>query len=581
MTNSWLNILITLILVLSIFTGCQKTYIPDDDETGEEEPTDYIWDTSTVVHIVLNGNSVSVTPDVAEVKGSKVTITSAGTYSISGILTDGQVIIDSPDDAPVRLLLNNVNITCTKSAPVFVSDAGKVIIKLEKETENYLTDGSTYSSSGEPNAALFSNSFMTIYGEGSLTVTGNYKDGISTDDGLLIKNGTISVTSADDGIRGKDYIIIREGSITINSTGDGLKSDNEEDADLGYIIIDTGIINITSANGDAINAQSDLTINDGVFDIMSGGGASAVSTPTTTTGGRPGQPGGGQTSGGYSGTVSVKALKANVNLNIMKGKFVINSADDAIHSNNSVNISNGTFAISTGDDAIHASSSITIDSGTIEILKCYEGLESASITVNNGYVSVISSDDAFNATKGSATEMNDGSNLYINGGNIYINASQGDGIDSNGNVSMSGGTVIVNGPQSSPEVGFDINGTFNISGGWFIATGPNSGNMIETPSTSSSQYSVKVTTSSNISSSTLFHIEDASGNNLITFKPVRSVYYLVFSSSALKNGSSYSIYTGGTSTGTNVDGVYYEGIYSGGTLKKTFTISGKITSISF
>jgi hypothetical protein len=67
---------------------------------------------------------------------------------------------------------------------------------------------------------------------------------------------------------------------------------------------------------------------------------------------------------------------------------------------------------------------------------------------------------------------------------------------------------------------------------------------------------------------TLFHIEDASGNNLITFKPVRSVYYLVFSSSDLKNGSSYSIYTGGTSTGTNKNGVYSGGNYSGGTLKK-------------
>lgn len=579
------NIFKASILILAVSAGCQKALIPDDDTTGGEEPSDYVWDTSMVINIVLNGNSISVTPDVADVSGSKVTIKSAGTYSITGSLSNGQIVVDSDDDAPVRLILDGVNISCSSSAPVFVSDADKVIIMLEKGTDNVLTDGTSYSTSGEPNAALFSNSFMTIYGEGSLTVTGNYKDGISTDDGLLIKSGTISVTSADDAIRGKDYIIIRDGNITVNSKGDGLKSDNEEDAGLGYITIDTGTINITSTGGDAINARIDLTINDGMFNIVSGGGASAVSTTTTTTtpGGGPISPGGGGggTSGGYSGTVSVKALKAAVNLTIKKGTFTISSADDAIHSNNAVSITDGTFGIATGDDAIHATSSITINGGTVNVSKCYEGLESASITVNSGNVSIVSTDDAINGTKGTATESNDGSNVYINGGSIYINASQGDGLDSNGNATITGGTVIVHGPQSAPEVGFDINGTFNISGGFFIATGPNSGNMIETPASSSSQYSIKVTSSSILSTTTLFNIQDAGGNSLVTFKPVRSVYYLVFSSSALKNGSTYSIFTGGITTGTNTNGIYLDGTYSGGTLKKIFTISNKITSVSF
>ncbi|MFH0843237.1 MAG: carbohydrate-binding domain-containing protein [Bacteroidota bacterium] len=472
---------VVFILLILFLAGCSKAYLPDNDDTGEEEPTDYIWDTTSVVHIILNGSSISAIPDVVDIKGSKATITSAGTYSITGALANGQLIVDSDDDAPVRLLLNGASITCSSSAPLFVSDAEKVIIMLEEGTENFLTDGVTYSSAGEPNAALFSNTFMTIYGEGSLTVKGNYNDGISTDDGLLIKNGTISVIAADDGIRGKDYLIISGGNLNVSAKSDGLKSDNEEDAELGYIKITSGNITIASTGGDAIDAIS----------------------------------------------------------------------------------------------------SITVDGGTLNVTKCYEGLESAQIEVNDGNVSIVSTDDAFNATMGMATEMNDGSTISINGGNICLNASKGDGLDSNGNVTITAGTVIVHGPSSAPEVGFDINGTFNIEGGFFIATGPNSGHMIETPAASSGAYSIKATSSSTFSSSTLFHLEDASGNNLLTFRPVRNIYYLVFSSSSLKSGSSCSIYTGGTSTGTNINGLFTDGTYSGGTLKKTFTISSRITSVTF
>jgi trimeric autotransporter adhesin len=182
---------------------------------------------------------------------------------------------------------------------------------------------------------------------------------------------------------------------------------------------------------------------------------------------------------------------------------------------------------------------------------------------------------------GSPTEYNDGSWLYINGGNITVSASKGDGLDSNGSAAVTAGTVIVQGPPSQPEVGFDINGSFNVSGGLVIGSGPNSGNMIEGISTTSSQNGLKATISSNLAASTLFHIQDASGNELITFKPVRSCYYIVYSSSLLVTGSRYYIYTGGASTGTLTNGIYAGGTYSGGTSRANFTVSSRITNISF
>ena len=126
-----------------------------------------------------------------------------------------------------------------------------------------------------------------------------------------------------------------------------------------------------------------------------------------------------------------------------------------------------------------------------------------------------------------------------------------------------------------------MNGTFKVTGGVLIATGPNSGNMIENISESSSQYAIKTTITANLASSSLFHVEDSEGNDVVTYRPVRTIYYLVVSKPELKKGATYSIYTGGTSTGTCVNGVYTGGTYSGGALKKSFTISGELTNVSF
>lgn len=576
MSNKLSLYIILFVVTLLSFLSCEKTFVTKDDASETEDTTDYIWDTANVVQITLNSSSITVDPSVATVSGSKVTITSAGTYNITGTLTDGQIIVKTEDEGNVRLILSGVNINCSSGSPLYISKAKKAIVILSNGTDNYMSDGTTYTLvNGEPGGTIFSNSYLSFSGEGSLTVTANYKDGISSDDGLLFNCGKISVTSADDGIRGKDFVIVRKGNITIKSKGDAIKSDNDESDLLGYISIDYGIFDIIASAGDAINAQTKLTITDGIFNITTGSGA-VISTGSAN----PGGPGGGGSSG-YSGTISEKALKATVSLKIEKGTFSINSADDALHSNTDIVVNDGNFTIASGDDAIHADGSIIINGGTLNISKCYEGMESPSITVNGGDISLVSVDDSFNATMGSATESNDGSCLYINGGNIMVNTSGGDGIDSNGSVVMTSGTVIAHGPASSPEVGIDVNGSFNVSGGLLLASGPNSGNMIEAISTTSSQYCIKTTISSTLSSATLFHIQNAEGVDLVTYKPVRTTYYIVFSSPELESGVSYSIYTGGTSTGTLNKGLYSGGTYSGGTLKKTVTISSKLTSVSF
>jgi hypothetical protein len=593
-----LILIILCTILIALTPSCKKYYsnnssdgsttdTSDDDSSGGdtsgiEATSDYTWDNSTITNIALNGSSATADNDCVTISGGVITISCAGTYNISGTLTNGQIIVKTSDDGVVRLILNGVNITCSNNAPVFVKKASKTVIILPESTDNYLTDGSSYvlDSDNEPNAALFSKSYLSFYGNGSLTVTSYYKDGITSKDGLVIKSGTINVNATDDGIRGKDYLIVHNGNITVNAKDDGIKSDNEDDASLGYITIDSATVKI-KATGDGIKAHTNIKISDGYFNITTGATITFKSDSEEEEG-----PGGTTTtSGGYSGTNSEKGIKAIGNLTIEKGTFILSTADDALHSHGTVTINGGTYSISAGDDAIHAETAIIINDGTLNITKSYEGFESLSITVNSGNVNMVSTDDCFNATAGTTaggTESDDGSWVYINGGNITLNASTGDGLDSNGSVAITGGTLIVNGPSSSPELGFDINGTFKISGGFVIGSGPNSGSMIEGPSSTSTQYSVMVTIKSTLAASTLFHIEDAStNNNLVTFKPVRAIYYVVFSSSDLKNGSTYNIYTGGSSTGTYTNGIYVGGSYSGGTKRGNFTVSNTVNSVSF
>jgi hypothetical protein len=576
----WLILLSGMILAAG---ACKKYYPQEGDDNNHltEDSGDYIWDLTDEVNIVLTGASATVEGEGATVNGSQVTVTAGGNYRISGTLENGRLVVDNSDDVTVRLILGGVDITNSKSAAIFVRNAAKVVVIMPDGTENRLTDGTSYVfddlTDEEPAAALYSKSYLSFFGTGSLNVNGRFRDGIVGKDGLVINSGIITVNAVDDGIRGKDFIVVWDGEITISSGGDGLKSDQDNDESLGFIMIENGDFKIAATAGDAIDATTSLTIADGDFYITTG----TVTTKSagTVTGGFPGGVPGGS-SGGYSGLISEKGLKAGGNLSILKGSFEINTADDAIHSGNQITIEDGSVSAASGDDGVHSDGAFVMNGGTLNITKSYEGIEGPSITVNGGDISLVSDDDGFNATKGSATEANDGSILYFNGGSIAVNSSKGDGLDSNGNITMKAGTVVVHGPQSSPEVGFDVNGTFAVSGGFLIATGPNSGNMIEVPSSSSSQYSVKVTFSSSLSSSTLFHIQDADGNDCATFKPVRSVYYIVVSSPDFKNGSTYSIYTGGTYTGTESNGLYTGGIYSGGTLRKSFTITSKNTSIS-
>ncbi len=524
-----------------------------------EESGDYAWDSTNVTIIALNGDSITVNGSGVTVNGCIATIMSGGNYLIQGILNDGRIIVDSGDNLTVRLILDNVDITSTTNAPISVAGAQKTVILLADHSNNSVKDPSRYvfddPQEDEPNAAIFSKDNLSIAGNGSLTVDANYNDGIGSKDGLVVHGGTITIDAVDDGIRGKDYLVVKSGTLTIKAGGDALKSDNDEETNKGYILIEDGSIAITSG-ADGFDAETDVLVKGGTVTVITGGGSSVI----------PGED-------------SAKGIKGGKWVVIDDGTFSIDASDDAVHSNTSIVINTGVFTLSTGDDAVHADTSIVINAGSLNITKCVEGVESNVIAVNDGDIHVVASDDAFNSTAGTDVEYDDGSCTYIYGGTIVLTATRGDGMDSNGSIVMNAGTVIIHGPSNDPEVIFDYNGTFEISGGTLIGSGSSS-RMTQAPSSSSYQNSLKIMFASAIPASTLFHIEDSDGNNVMTFQPVHQYRSVVFSSCKLVEGDTYTICRGGTSTGTNTDGVYSGGSYSGGTTVATFTVSGTVTSLN-
>ncbi len=526
-----------------------------------DDAEDYVWDSSSVTQITLSGDAITVEGEGVDVNGRIATITAAGSYTLSGSFTEGQIIVDTDDEEIVQLILNGIDITNTSTAPIYIANANKTVIILAENSENRVTDGTTYvfenAEEDEPNAAIFSKDDLTIYGDGSLTVTANYNDGIASKDGLIISGGNITVNAADDGIRGKDYLIVKDGTITVTAQGDGLKADEDEDSTLGYISIESGTLNITSG-GDAIQAATDVLIAGGAFTLTSGGGSNASLAADT----------------------SAKGIKGTVRVDIDGGTFNINSADDAIHSNSSITINGGDIVAASADDGVHADASLVISGGNLTITKSYEGLESGIIVINDGVIYVTASDDGINVSNGSGGFAGPGqavsSNYYleINGGTIVVDAD-GDGLDSNGLGTLNDGVVIVNGPVMNMNGALDVDGTLVVNGGFLVAVG--SAGMAQNASTASTQYAVLETLSSVQAAGTMVHIESEDGAEILTFVPTKEFQTIVVSSPELTNGSTYVVYLGGSATGTVADGLYTDGTYTPGSQVSSFTITSIIT----
>ncbi len=576
----------------------------------------YVSTTETVITL---GETIIVNGNGAIADGSVVTVTNAGTYLISGTLNGGQIVVDTADESKITLLLNGVSVSCATGPAVYIKSATKkTVLRTTEGSVNILSDGTDYvvpdeeQAEGEvyPNACIYSCDDIDFEGTGALHVTGNADKGINTKDDLKIKGGTLVITSVGVGIRANDSLEMSGGTVSINAGGDGVKTANTETEGKGYLTVEGGSLFVT-AKGDGLSAATDLTVSGGNMVLTttdtdgvvleessgnptssSGGGFGGMGGPGGGSGGRPGGSGGMMDeSPADKASISAKGLKAARTLTVSGGKLTIVAQDDGIHSDGDVQITNGSIHIRAADDGIHAEKELTVSGGVLTVAQSFEGLEALHINILGGTNRITASDDGANATNGMGSGMmggpsgrpggmgggrwggssNSSSNssssedipvLTFAGGYTVFDAA-GDGIDSNGNIVMTGGTVIVYGPTDNGNGPIDFgDGSYGmtISGGTFLAVG--SSGMAESAQ-NAGQAVLAAYWRNGLPAGETIGIVDAEGKVLAAFELPKSIASIVFSSSELAAGETYSIVGGGSTTATVTDGVIDPATYTG------------------
>lgn len=357
-------------------------------------------------------------------------------------------------------------------------------------------------------------------------------------------------------------MIIESGNISVTSADDAIRSDPESvDASLGL----AGLITVTGGNitiaagSDGIQVAQDIVISGGNFNITTGAGYNDSSFDKDT--------------------MSCKGIKASFNtddttdtsestntITITGGTFILNCADDAIHSDAYISITGGDFSIRTGDDAVHADTTLNIgtqngadDAVNINVITSYEGLEAGTVNIYSGIISVYATDDGINAAGGSDTSDQPGQgfnpgggwnpggpggqggtsassdySINIYGGDVYVNVD-GDGLDSNGDLNLSGGYVVVWGQKSGGDnEPLDCDGSLTINGATVFAAGSSS--MMTSPK-NSQKY---ITSRTSFTSGKTINIK-YNNSAVYSIKAVKNINYVLYSSPNMSSTTGWSI----------------------------------------
>ena len=551
---------------------------------------DLSWDTSSETAIDLSNPTAT---DGVTVEDGTLTITKAGTYKLSGEY-QGQIKVETADSDAVRLVLDNANITNSSGAALNVVNADEVILYSASGTTNTIGDGADYTATGEddPDAVVYSKADLTIAGEGTLKVKGNHEDGIHTSDGLVIASGTLEVNAANTGIKGKDYVDILGGTINVTAQQDGIKSTNDTDEGQGWTRLSNGTVTV-NAGDDGFKASRVVEISGGSLTVeqsdegieaqyinVSGGDVNVTSADDGMNASL-------KTSDSESTDSSANTSDA---ANQQQNNQQQGSLPGGQQSETSNQQQQGTGQPPQGQPPAMSGSSQdgTSQNGTTGTGQQQNNTQNQG-NQNMGQPPAMPGGNAQDGTSQNGTtgtgqqgmgqppqggmpgggggtfEVVDAA-INVSGGNITVNA-EGDGIDSNGVTTLSGGTLIVNGPSQGGNAALDTNGDLLLNGATVLSG--STADMFEAPSTNSTSGYLKLTNSSGFEQGSTVQVADSSGKVVANYKVTKSNVQLVLvSSSSIVKGQSYTVYTTTSAVDSNA-----ASLASGATELGSFTAS--------
>lgn len=472
---------------------------------------------------------------------SVYTITQAGEYTVTGLLSEGQIVVNADDNAEITIVLNGTSITCSNGSPIYIKNADNVKIKSEENTYNCIVDAraeaddNSDNSSGENgNAAIYAACDLKLVGKGALSVTGNYNNGIQSKDDISIKNVTIKVNAVNNAIKGNDEVAIESGEIiAISRKGDGIKTSNSslstKGKQKGNVIISGGNIDIyaacdgiDAAYGVDVSGDGNLNIYTDTYSDYSEAVAADNSGSSTSSVGTPPDMNNAQNNGNMGTPPDMNNTQNNGNMDTppdmnnsssnsgnnrdMKCNFGGgNRAANGMPGNNSsgnsskksystkgikaeseINISGAAINISSTDDGIHANS----DSGVLETGEDGKGI----ISISGGTITISTGDDGIHADKElnitdgyinvlTSYEGLEAITINISGGQSFVYAAD-DGINactgdgtSTPLINITGGYVDVT-TGSGDTDGIDSNGNYTQSGGMVLVKGGSSSGQV-------------------------------------------------------------------------------------------------------
>ena len=509
---------------------------------------DLSWDTSSETAIDLSNPTAT---DGVTVEDGTLTITKAGTYKLSGEY-QGQIKVETADSDAVRLVLDNANITNSSGAALNVVNADEVILYSASGTTNTISDGADYTATGEddPDAVVYSKADLTIAGEGTLKVNGNHEDGIHTSDGLVIASGTLEVNAANTGIKGKDYVDILGGTINVTAQQDGIKSTNDTDEGKGWTRLSNGTVTV-NAGDDGFKASRVVEISGGSLTVEQ----------------------------------SDEGIEAQY-INVSGGDVNVTSADDGMNASLKTSNSESTDSSENTSDTANQQQNNQQQGSLPGGQQNGASNQQQQGTGQPPTVSGTSQDGkSQNGTTGTGQQgmgqppqggMPGGGGggtfevvdaaINVSGGHVTVNA-EGDGIDSNGVTTLSGGTLIVNGPSQGGNAALDTNGDLLLNGATVLSG--STADMFEAPSTNSTSGYLKLTNSSGFEQGSTVQVADSSGKVVANYKVTKSNVQLVLvSSSSIVKGQSYTAYTTTSAVDSNATS-----LASGATELGSFTAS--------
>lgn len=402
---------------------------------------------------------------------------------------------------------------------------------------------------------------VTIKAAGVYVLSGTLTDGTivvdaGDDDKVQLVLDGVSITAADYAAiyaknADKVFVTLAEGaenSLTVS--GDYVQTDdNNVDAVIfakcDLTLGGTGSLTVKDTTGHGIVSKDDLVVTGGTYTIDS----------------------------------QDHCLNAKDSVRIADGTFNLSCDEDGIHAGNDdqqdgyVYIEGGDINISVGDDALHAEGLLIITGGDIDVSKSCEGVEGYKILVTGGDIDVISSDDGFNAAGGSSgsgdnhdgfgggpgmggVDMDADSDAYIliTGGTININAD-GDGIDSNGCIGITGGSVYVLGSSDNGNGAMDYGICAAITGGEIVAVGGSG--MAQGFGDESTQCSALVNFDEWVDAGETTTLTDSDGKEVLSYKADKKFNSVVISTSDMKQGETYTLTVGDQSSTFTLDDITY------------------------